>query len=356
MKNDFTKNSIAKGGAAKPGKNIFARAKSAVKSAIYALDVKFYGLTHSRNQHKSRSASARKRGEILFLTAILAMPIGLFFLGYVYVNISSIFLSFQHYEPSTGAYSWAGMANIKRVINDLISDPLISKVTTRSLYSYAMVTLISFPLNIIFAFVVYKKVPLGKVFQVVLFLPSILSGLVISLMFKQFVDYVVPEVFRALGNKNPPNLLFDFDTAFGMQIFFVIWTGFGTQLILYAGAMSRIPDSLIEAGQLDGMTVFKEFWHITIPMIYQTIVIFLVTGVAGIFSSQLALFSFYGTNAPTELHTLGYYFFTRVVGVQSSISEYPYAAAGGLIFTLIAAPVTLLVRHLLEKFGPSAEF
>ena len=34
----------------------------------------------------------------------------------------------------------------------------------------------------------------------------------------------------------------------------------------------------------------------------------------------------------------------------------PDAAAGGLLFTLVAAPVTLLARWLLEKFGPNVEF
>lgn len=355
MKGSYHKNTNTRvAGESEAGRKPFAGIIRTLKKILYALDVRIYGIANKGQ--KSRSVSARKRSEITFLAVILAYPVGLFLLGYVYVNISSIVLAFQHYDPATGIYSWSGLDNIKKVISDLTADPVLSRITLRSLYSYAVILLISFPLNITFAFIIYKKVPLGKFFQVVLFLPSILSGLVIALMFKQFVDYVVPEVLKFFGNKNPPNLLFDYDTAFGMQMFFVIWAGFGSQLILYSGAMSRIPDTLIEAGKLDGMTVFKEFWHITIPMIYQTIVIFLVTGVAGIFTSQLALFSFYGTSAPSELHTLGYYFFVKVVGQNATIAEYPYAAAGGLIFTLIAAPVTLLARHLLEKFGPSVEF
>lgn len=334
-------------------KNVLGKAWGAVRKFFYDLSVKLHDKFGRKN--KSRSIGARKRAEIFFLVCILAFPITIFLVGYVYVNLNSVMLSFKAYDLDKAEYYWVGFENFKQVFSDLTTNPVISSMFARSLISYACTLLIAFPLNIVFAFVIYKKIPFSGFFQVVLFLPSIISSMVITLMFKNFVDYIVPAVCGIFSIKNVPNLLFDYNTAFGMQIFYGIWAGFGSQLILYSGAMSRIPDSIVEYGQLEGITMFKEFWHVTIPMIWQTITIFLVSGVAAIFTGQLSLFNFYGVSAPTEIQTIGYYFYVMVLGENATYSQYPYAAAAGFMFTLVAAPVTLIARRVLERCGPNAE-
>ena len=337
------------------------RAWRAFRKAWYDLSVKIHNATHKRPR-KTRSRKQRTAAEIFFLFCILVLPIVLFLLGYVYVNLSSFALAFQKFDPVTASYTWLGFDNFVQVFNDITSDPLIAPMFGRSLIAYAFSLGIGFPLNIIFAYVIYKKIPAAGFFQVVLFLPSIISSMVIVLMFRYFVTYVVPELLVMIGfeSMGDLNLLTDVDTSFGTQIFYGLWCSFGSQLILYSGAMSRIPDSIVESGKLEGISALKEFWFITIPMVWQTITIFLVTGIAGIFTNQLSSFSFYGTRAPYEVQTLGYYFFVKVIPTnaesgEANFNDYPYAAAGGMLFTLVVAPVTLIGRWALERFGPNVE-
>jgi hypothetical protein len=40
---------------------------------------------------------------------------------------------------------------------------------------------------------------------------------------------------------------------------------------------------------------------------------------------------------------------------QAGMTEYPHVASMGLLMTIIVAPITLLARYLLEKFGPSVD-
>ena len=82
---------------------------------------------------------------------------------------------------------------------------------------------------------------------------------------------------------------------------------------------------------------------------------FLVTGVAGIFTNQANLYAFFGKNASANAYTFGYYLFIMVAD-EAPISEYPFASAAGLLFTAVAVPITLLVKYVLEKFGPNAEY
>lgn len=337
------------------------RAWRFIKRKTYDLSVEVHKATHKKPR-KVRSKKQRAAAEIAFLTCILILPITLFLLGYVYVNLSSFALAFQKYDPDTASYVWMGFGNFVNVFKDITSDARIAPMFGRSLIVYAFTLCVGFPLNIVFAYVIYKKIPAAGFFQVVLFLPSIISSMVISLMFRYFVVYVIPELFVMLGFKNAANLnlLFDLKYAFGTQIFYSLWASFGSQLILYSGAMSRIPDSIVESGKLEGISALREFWSITIPMVWQTITIFLVTGIAGIFTNQLSVLNFFGTSAPDEVQTIGFYFFVKVIptgseGGEANFADYPYAAAGGMLFTLIVAPITLVGRWALERFGPNVE-
>ena len=194
-----------------------------------------------------------------------------------------------------------------------------------------------------------------------LYLPQMVSSVVISLMFQCFISKSFPIFMVKILKVSsfPLNPLKDMGMGFGMNLFYAIWAGFGTQLILYAGAMARIPDSLIEFGELEGINMLKEFWFVVVPMVYSTITVFLVTGVASIFTSQLALYNFYGGGAPETFQTIGYYIYVQVIGsgdAQGLKQQFPTASAAGLMFTLVAAPVTLVARWALEKYGPNVEF
>ena len=117
--------------------------------------------------------------------------------------------------------------------------------------------------------------------------------------------------------------------------------------------MEDIPTSVVEAAKLDGATPMQEFFHITLPMIWPTLVTFLTVSVAGFFTNQMNLYSFYGDYAPNAMTNFGYVMFRETYAVGAS--RYPYVASLGLFMTLIAAPLTFGVKFLLEKFGPKTE-
>lgn len=123
---------------------------------------------------------------------------------------------------------------------------------------------------------------------------------------------------------------------------------------MYSNAMSGIPQEIVESAHLDGATGINEFWRITLPMVYPTLSTFLITGVAGLFTNQINLYSFYGGSAPESVQTYGYYLFTRTQLAKSE-SEYPLLSAMGLLFTMVIVPLTFGVKWMLEKFGPKED-
>lgn len=304
---------------------------------------------------KQKSMKQSQKDALIFYVSIVILPLIHFAIFYVGVNFNSILLAFKRYDFNTGEYTFIGFSNFTKFINDIAAQGTLNTAVKNSLIFYAVSLIAGLPLTLIFSFYVYKKMFAHKFFRIILFLPSIVANVAMVIMYTFFVEKLVPAFVLSVFNTQISGPLSSSNTQFATILFFNIWAGFGSGILMYGSAMSRIPEDIVEYARIDGCSYMKEFIHITLPLISQTIATFLVVGIAGIFTNQASIYSFYGSRAGQHLQTIGYNLFIKVVG-DSSISEYPYAAAGGLIFTLIAAPVTLFVKWLLDKVLPNTEY
>lgn len=298
---------------------------------------------------KDRTLSGKQK-DLIFYILMMAFPVVQFSLFYIGVNGGSFLLAFQKIDITANTVTWT-WDNITSVFKMMTQDASLLATAKMSLLSYALLLCIGTPLGMLFSYYIYKKMPLSGAFRVILFLPSIISAIVMVTIFQFFVERAVPEMVNVLFGKQILGLMENTSSQYATIIFYNIWVGFGTSVLMYANSMSGISQEMVEAAHLDGATGIREFWHITLPMVYPTLTTFLITGVAGIFTNQLNLYSFYGGDAPEKVQTYGYYLYTRTQGAASR-AEYPELAAMGLFLTIVAVPLTLLIKRLLEKFGP----
>lgn len=328
--------------------------RSKLRAKWYNFSSGLYRATHKKGP-KKRSVTAKRRGEVLFYTLLMIFPIAQWLVFYVGVNFNSLLLSLKSYDYDAGQYYFIGFTHFQNFFTQLTNGSILTTGALNSLIIYLCSLAVGVPLSILFSFYLYKKLPMSGVFKVLLFLPSIISVIALAIMFKYFVEQGIPKVFEQLGMPIR-GLLTNPGSTFVTVIFYSLWIGFGTSILMYTGAMTRIPDSLVEYGRLEGLSTFRELVSVTIPMIFPTITTFLVVGVAGYFTNQAHLFDFFGENAPYHAQTLGYYFFVQVAGQSATLAQYPYASAAGISFSVIAAPVVLTIRWALEKFGPTTEY
>lgn len=147
-------------------------------------------------------------------------------------------------------------------------------------------------------------------------------------------------------------LLNDSNSFFWITTAFTVWISFGSQVLVYSGAMDQVPTEILEAGKIDGASQFREFLQIVIPYIAPTVATFVVAGVATIFTNQNNFYSFYGDNIPDEsFRTIGYELYRMISKSGNGMSRYCYASFLGLISTCIAVPLTFLVRKIFSKVG-----
>ncbi len=307
-------------------------------------------------QKRTTGFKEAKRGEYIFYWSLLILPLLQFLIFYVAVNANSFLLAFKRYDSEGFNFEWAGFDNFSLMFERLsMKGSMLQNAVGTSVKAYFL-GLINLPLSLFFSYYVYKKMIGSEVFKVVLFLPSILSGMVLGLLYQAFVDSVIPQFMwkhyqiKVFGD----GWLSTDGTRFIAAFTFSFLMGFGGHILMYTGAMSRIPESIVEYARLEGVGAFREFFTITFPLIFPTVGTFFILGVSGFFTNQLGLYTFFGSDSQS-VQTVGYYVYRLVVG-KSNSATYPEAASIGLFFTFIIAPVTLLVRYLINRFDPSETY
>ena len=301
---------------------------------------------------RGNSLSSKKRSKLIFYISMMALPIAQFLVFYLYINFDSFALAFKEYSFEQG-YVFAKFNNFIAVLEDFKTDVSLTSSIINSLELFVWTIIFGSGVAILFSYYIYKKYFGHVAFKILLYLPQILGGVVVVIMYRFFVELAIPEIVVMLGGERIEGLLTNPDTVRATIIFYTIYISFGTQVLVYSSTMSGISESLIESAQLDGITPIKELIYIILPSIWTTFVTFMVASIVGVFTNQMALFTFYGTNAPPNLYTFGYYLYRNVK--VATAAEYPYLSAIGLLLTAIAVPVTLITRWALTKFGPSRE-
>ena len=299
--------------------------------------------------------SAKKKrfdGNLLFYVLMMAFPVLQFCIFYIGVNARSFLYAFQRIDIKSGEVTWT-MEALKNAFDKMVEPTLLTTFGT-SFLAFLLTYLIGTILALLFSYFIFKKLPMSNFFKVMLFLPSILSAIVTVTIYQNFVETAIPAIHSSIFHQTIAGLIQNPDTRFGTIIFYNILVSFGTNVLMYSNAMSGLSTEIIEAAKIDGANSWQEFFHIVLPGIFPTITTFAVTSVASIFVNQLNLFSFFGGQAPEGVQTYGYYLYVQTISANSE-AEYPIICAIGLFLTIIAVPLTLIVKYLLERFGPSED-
>ena len=184
-------------------------------------------------------------------------------------------------------------------------------------------------------------------FRAWFFFPAVLSGLTVSLIFKQFFNYGLPTIGKILGiSFLQESLLGTPIGAVVATIFVLLWQGVAMPIILFLAGLQSIPSDILEAASIDGATSKQTFWKIELPYLLPTIsMVFILALKPGLtaFDQIFALTSGGPNNATTSLGLLVYNYAFKS-------NQYGYANAIALILFLIIGIVSLIQIKLSKKF------
>jgi multiple sugar transport system permease protein len=251
--------------------------------------------------------------------------------------LASLFLSFTQYKPGLSPV-WVGFANYTRMFGD--------GLFYHSLRVTSVYTLISVPLGLIvalaLAMLLNQKVPGQRFFRTVFYMPSLISGVAVAIVFAWIFNtrYGIVNYAISLLGLTGPSWLADPDWTIYAFVMMSLWA-VGATVVIFIAALQGVPVALYEAAELDGATGWRKFWHITLPMISPVILFALITGVIATFQTfSVAYIITGGGPANASLFYLLYLYRNAF-----SWFEMGYASAlAWLLFLIIAICSGILLR------------
>ncbi|HXS09286.1 MAG TPA: sugar ABC transporter permease, partial [Candidatus Krumholzibacteria bacterium] len=204
----------------------------------------------------------RRVSPVVWLLLPWALVYGAFF---VFPFLFSFVLGFLHYNPLNVANTtFVGAGNVTR----LFGDADFHSALRNTLFFVIGTVPVTTTLALALAWLLHAPLPMKDAFKAAMFLPSILSVVVIALLFKLFYapGGALNETLRALGLQTH-GWLTDPATALPAIMAMDIWAAVGYYALVLYAAFTSIPESLYEAATLEGAGHWATFRHVTLPML-----------------------------------------------------------------------------------------
>lgn len=197
----------------------------------------------------------------------------------------SLVMSFFDW-PVVGEVTFVGLDNYVNMFTD---DPLF----WQSLWVTIKFALLFVPLNLIIALflaiMLNQKVRASGFFRTVFYLPSVISGVALAMIWAWVYDgeYGIFNYLLSLIGITGPDWLNDTSWALVAMVIASLW-GQGSMVLIFLAGLKGIPESLYEAASIDGAGTVHKFFRITLPMISPTLLFNLIMTIISAFQ-QLSL-------------------------------------------------------------------
>jgi multiple sugar transport system permease protein len=245
----------------------------------------------------------------------------------------------------TSTPHFVGLDNYAAMLSDRKFTQSISVTGRFALFAVPVLMLAGLGLSLL----LNVKVPAIGVFRTLLFVPSVVAGVAVAVLWLQILhpDFgILNQALRAIGVTDPPRWLADPGWAVPAVVLTSVWTVGGTAIIYLAG-LQNIPAHLYEAAEIDGAGKLARFRHVTLPMLSPTLFfVFITTLIASFQVFDVAFVLGGGRTANNGL--LFYLLNLWNEGFKSG--RLGYASALGVVFIAAASAVVLIAFRVSENF------
>ena len=199
---------------------------------------------------------------------------------------SALLLSLTDFD----LYALADMSNLRFVALgnyiDLLQTPLFWKSLGNTAYFVVIGVPLSIGVSLGAALLLNAKVARFKgVFRTALFAPVVTTLVAVAVIWRYLFHTSYGLVNWALGHIgiSPVDWLGDPAWAMPTIILFAVWKNFGYNMVIFIAGLAAIPEDLYEAARIDGASRWKQFVHVTLPMLGPVLLVVAVITVSGYF-------------------------------------------------------------------------
>ncbi len=278
-----------------------------------------------------------------------AVPATAFFFLFAVVPLLLVaVLSFTSWD-GLGSPSWAGTANWTA----LLHDPTMIRSLWLSVLITVLGVVVQTPLSILLGVWAAGPQRNRAVLSAVYFVPLLLSATAVSVLWRALLDpnFGVPAQARWLFGDG--NLLGMRDSAIGVLVFVGAWQYTPFHTLIYQGAARAVPPVLYQAAEIDGAGTVRQFWHITLPQLRNTMITSMILMVVGGLTTFDTVLILTQGGPGTDTTISAYYMY------QKAFKSFDFGggSAIALVLVLVATVISLVVVRVsgYDRMRSSAE-
>ena len=287
----------------------------------------------------------RNKGRSCFLVLCVAPATILFFIFMIVPTLNVFRMSLYERGAYSPTETFVGLSNFKALLNDT----LFIRSMQNTILLVVVVTMVTFAFALIFASILTHENVKGKnLFRVIFYIPNSLSVVVISGIFSAIYkpeNGMLNSIISMFAGKTVTVLWKDAPLVMVSIIIAMIWQAIGYYMVMYMASMASVPESLYESASLDGAGRMRQFFQITIPLIWTnirtTLTFFIISTINMAFLFVKAMTSG-GPNGASEV-ALSYMYGQKDAGL------YGYSMAIGVVIFLFSFLLSALVNHATKR-------
>lgn len=272
----------------------------------------------------------------------LALPYVVYFLVFVaYPLVFSILLVFHRWDVVT-PMEWIGLKNFSR----LVADRLFFKSIGNTLVFLAVHIPLQIAVALVLALLLNAKIRLKGFFRAVYFLPVVVSGVVVTILWQQLYSFDGGVLNGMLATFGLPRIPWLVEPGLAMTSIAIMatWKNVGIYIVLFLIGLQNIPRELYESASIDGATPARQFFHLTFPLLNPTIISIVVLSTIGGFGLFIEPYVLTG-GGPMQSTLSGMLY---IYNQAFYFNHMGYAATLGLVFALIILAVVAIQRKIFE--------
>jgi raffinose/stachyose/melibiose transport system permease protein len=273
---------------------------------------------------------------VLVYSAVMILPL-----------FQTLILAF--YAEVEGARVFAGLQNFATLFGDPRWADAFWNALGNNTWFFIIHMLVQNPIGIALAAILsHPRLGFSAFYRSAIFIPTILSFVIVGFAWKLILSPIwgiAPNMLHAVGLKSlfAPWLGKE-EYALTTLALISVWQFVGIPMMLIYAALLSIPEEVLEAGEMDGLTGWAAFWKIKLPLILPSIGIISILTFVGNFNAFDLIYTAQGALAGPDFSTdiLGTFLYRTFFGFQLQLGDhYMGSAIATAMFVIILAGVCI---------------
>ena len=289
----------------------------------------------------------KQKGRGRFIVLCVAPAVILFFIFMIIPTLQVFWMSLYKWGGYSDEKTFVGLQNFQK----LMSDARFLQSFQNTVLLIVIVTIVTMLFALVFAGILTREKIRGQgIFRVIFYIPNILSVVVIASIFNAIYDPnsgLLNSFLKLFGvGKDPILWLGDQKIVIFSIAIALIWQAIGYYMVMYMASMSAVPESVYESAGLEGAGRFRQFFQITIPLIWTnirtTLTFFIISSINLSFLLVKAMTGG-GPDGSTEV------FLSYMYSQAYTNSSYGYGMAIGVVVFIFSFALSAIVNAVTKR-------